>query len=133
MNCFLLLCFFLSVDSIGSMFHFFMYEFASPGDKKKLIALHESHTDATDTEHQVTVSRLVKTYRRAWYTKVLTSLNLRGRAANFQMFYLTMLLHFRGLSKNGSSFLHKLGLSLSDTTFRRYRRLVIEQQQAYLE
>ena len=61
--------------------------------------------------------RLVDTEKRGFYMQVLTTLMSRGQAANAQMFYITLLINFRGLSRSGMKMLSALNCCIPIATY----------------
>lgn len=61
--------------------------------------------------------RLVDTEKRGFYMHVLTTLMARGQSANAQMFYITLLINFRGLSRSGMKMLSALNCCIPIATY----------------
>jgi hypothetical protein len=70
-----------------------------------------------DTEDQ-----LIDRTRVLFHTWVLHSMSLRSQACNRQLFYTSVLLQFRGLSRTGLDLPSKFSLALPTTTCDRYKQ-----------
>ncbi len=73
-----------------------------------------------DPTHQFDMQlnqQLVDTEKRGFFMYVLTALMGRGQAANAQMFYFTLLINFRGLSRSGMKMLSALNCCIPIATY----------------
>ena len=76
------------------------------------------------------VQQIVDNDKRSFFMHVITTLMSRGTAGNFQMFFVSLLLNFRGLSREGMRFLSSLNCCIPVST---YDRLIQEQLTAQEE
>ena len=72
-------------------------------------------------EHRLCVAdeaaEIVEDERVSFFSTVLSALYSRGRSANRQLFFFTLLAQARGLSRTGMEFLNSLNVCLAPRTF----------------
>jgi hypothetical protein len=72
---------------------------------------------------------IIKREGPKWFFSVITGLHNRGKKCSLQLFYLTMLLQFRGLSKNASNLTSHMGFTLVKRTYGRYEEAYLAEMQ----
>jgi hypothetical protein len=80
-----------------------------------------ARVDASQFIDEEVEDTLFSSVRVQFYTWVIQSCALRGKSANRQLFYLSVLLQFRGLSRNGLRLISCFNLTLPPSTFDRFR------------
>jgi hypothetical protein len=74
-------------------------------------------------------ANIIKREGVKWFFNVIVTLANRGKKCTLQLFYLTMLLQFRGLSKNASDLTSHMGFTLGKRTYGRYEQAYLAEMQ----
>ena len=107
----------MTVDKCGALFEYFTYTCGGYAAKRRMVSMLTAHGQPQ--------SRLPTSQQQAlidengvkflgWLLMHMASIGAKGRK---QMFYLTFLLHYFGISREGISHLHNYGFGISLTTF----------------
>jgi hypothetical protein len=65
---------------------------------------------------------VMKKERGKWFQSTVMTLCNRSSTCNLQLFFISMILQFKGLSRNGSDFTAGMGLTLTRSTYTRHER-----------
>jgi len=99
------------------MFEFFLTIAASYNERRSWITIRTKCINldrvCTDIERQ----SLIEANRTSFYFWILGMLASRGRCANKQLFYITLLMQHKGLSRSGMNLVRSMNLNLSPRTF----------------
>ena len=82
--------------------------------KNQYRRLVKRHKQDSDTDLTVEIENLINSCRVLFVAYILTAI---GKQANCQIFYITLVIRMRGLSRNGLDFLSSFGTTLSLRTF----------------
>lgn len=82
--------------------------------KNQYRRLVKRHKQDSDTDLTVEIKNLINSCRALFVAYILTAI---GKQANCQIFYITLVIRMRGLSRNGLDFLSSFGTTLSLRTF----------------
>jgi hypothetical protein len=82
--------------------------------KKQYRRLVKVHKNNNNTDISMEVGNLINSCRALFVAYILTTI---GKQANCQIFYITLVIRMRGLSRNGLDFLSSFGTTLSLRTF----------------
>lgn len=118
--------FIISVRQGGMLFEHFVESFSAERIRRKWKRAKKAMTDDDVYIDDVVEDELVRDTRVAFFTWVIQSCAVRSTAVNRQLFYLSVLLQFRGLSRNGLRLVSCFNLTLPPTTFDRYRMEELE-------
>lgn len=109
----------------GLLFEVFIINSGSFNSRRALRAeCKRLSADPTSIFDPQVAQQIVTNDKRSFFMHVLTTLVARGTAGNYQLFFITLLLNFRGLSREGMRFLSSLNCCIPITT---YDRLLKEQ------
>jgi len=101
----------------GTMFEFFLTIAASYNERRSWITIRTKclsvNRVCTDVERQ----SLIEGSRTSFYFWILGMLASRGRCANKQLFYITLLMQHKGLSRSGMELARSMNFNLSPRTF----------------
>ena len=115
-----------SVRTGGWLLTFFLQNFGSKLIRRKLKnAIKEKAADDVYIE-QAIEEELVHVVRVEFYTWLIQACAVRGNAATKQLFYLSLLLQFRGLSRIGLQLMSCFNLALPPTTFDRLKSIELD-------
>ena len=70
-----------------------------------------------DYDHKVEVENIVNGARNSFYFYLLSTLASRGTAANRQLFFITLVMKHKGLSRNGLRLFGLMNLGLSPRSY----------------
>lgn len=70
-----------------------------------------------DYDHKVEVEEIINGARNSFYFYVLSTLASRGTAANRQLFFITLVMKHKGLSRNGLRLFGLMNLGLSPRSY----------------
>ena len=116
----------LTVPGMGVLLQAFIIDCSPKSAREamqRLIAL-----AAFSPEDEREVRELIKRFQKKFMMHALISLHTRGVSANRQIFFLSLSLQFRGLSRNGLTMMASLGASLDHRTYGRHRLKVLAMQ-----
>jgi hypothetical protein len=101
----------------GLLFENFVATSGRRTSRRAIVALaklcHEEKRECTDIESE----RMLSEERAGFFSFILTSLANRGRSANRQLFFMSLLVQARGLSRTGMEFQSKMNMCLAPRTF----------------
>jgi hypothetical protein len=106
-----------TVDKCGRLFEYFIYTCGGYATKRRLVTALTAHGQPearlpTDVQESLVDECGVRFL--GWLLMHMASIGAKGRK---QMFYLTFLLHYFGISREGISHMHDYGFGISLTTF----------------
>ena len=101
----------VSGQTIGPLFHFWLRTCGSWKSRNML-------TRAGLTADEM--KRMMIQEGPKWFFHTITTLCSRGTTCNLQVFFMSMILQFRGLSRNGSDLIAATGMTLTRSTYGRF-------------
>jgi hypothetical protein len=72
--------------------------------------------------------RLLPVYKAQFYMWVIHSLHMRGTSAQLQVFYVTAVMMFRGMSRRGVAMFSKFKMTLDVRAMDRYRKIELAKE-----
>ena len=101
----------------GLLFENFVVTTGKRTSRRALVALSklclQEQRECTDLE----ADQILADERVGFFSFVLMSLGNRGRSANRQLFFMSLLVHARGLSRSGMEFQSRMNVCLAPRTF----------------
>ena len=101
----------------GLLFENFLATCGTRGSRRAILALAKTCGDQKRECTADEAARLISSERVGFFAHILAALSNRGRAANRQLFYFTLLAQARGLSRTGMEVLQALSACLAPRTF----------------
>ena len=111
------MCIFRSGGTGGLLFESFLATHASYTVRRQWSSVRRKlHDDeSADVKHDMV--SIVKNARNSFYFYVLAALGSRGTAANRQLFYLSLVMRHKGLSRSGLQLLGGMNMGLPPRSF----------------
>ena len=110
-------CIFCSVATGGILFEAFLTTHASYTVRRQWSSVRTCLRDDASADVKHPVDSIVQGARNSFYFYVLAALASRGTAANRQLFYLSLVMRHKGLSRSGLKLLSGMNLGLPPRSF----------------
>ena len=108
---------FVSVGNGGMLFEFFLTTSASYTLRRKWATVRQELKDDPSKDMSEDFAELLREGGTSFFFHVLSTLASRGRAAQRQLFYMSLVMQHKGLSRSGLLLLSNMNLGLSPRTF----------------
>lgn len=106
-----------SVGTGGILFEMFLGFYASYSSRRLWIHLKQEVKDNPHSDVSEVVESIVCKSRNSFYFHLLSCLRSRGTSVNKQLFYLTLIMQHKGLSRSGMQLLGLMNLCLSPRSY----------------
>ena len=90
------------------------------------------NADPTSTFDAQVAQQIVDSDKQSFFMHILTTLVARGTSAHYQLFFISLLLNFRGLSRDGMRFLSRLNCCIPVSTYDRFIKKQVAEQEVIL-
>ena len=117
----------MTVIGIGALFEWMISVFGAGTSRKTLGIL---KTDDHGLDVAIESKRLFHDERVPFFFHVMSALASRGRSANMQLFFITLVMRFRGLSVSGLEMMSKMNIGLGKRTYGRFKKCFLEDLRA---
>ena len=108
---------FVVVSTGGMLLEVFLTTSASYTARRQWNSLQNALRHHDDENKEQDIIRIVQLCRNSFYFYLLNTLASRGTAVNRQLFFLTMVMQHKGLSRSGMTLLATMNAGLSPRSF----------------
>ena len=106
-----------AVRNGGILLEAFLVMCAGYSDRREWTSINTSLAQEGDVDMQPRMDALIKSVQTDFYFYVLSSIAARGTAANRQLFFLSLVMQHKGLSRSGLEVLSKMNMGLAPRSF----------------
>ena len=115
------MCEFISTFNIvgdgGLLLEMYLFTSASYTSRRRWSNLRSSIDNEEGADHSSAITLLISGVAVDFYFYVLSTLSSRGTSANRQLFFITLVMQHKGLSRTGMELLSSMNLGLSPRSF----------------